>query len=160
MIPEIQQALAQRWEDCFADHRWIDIKQIEDLIGNGSTVVLAQYCHMGAYTSEVAVLQLKNEKPVLSKFRDGDKKRATPPFLQGASVRNGEDTRLSAEKHAVYAIHYDTNDDGGLRTCKVEAYVWFPPNSSFDYNSSVSDELRVQACKEIEKQVGPADIPE
>jgi hypothetical protein len=78
---------------------------------------------MGAYTSDLALIQLIGGKPVLAHSKDRTGSFFTPGFLEGASVQNGEATKLLPEKHAVYAIHWNTDNSGRLAACTVDAYV-------------------------------------
>lgn len=151
LIPKLQQVLGDK---CFEEQRWIEVVQTGDVNGDGVPEALVQFCHMGAYTSEATVLQLDNGKPVLSKFRDQNRKPIFPTFLQGASVRNGEDVKLAPERRAVYAIHWHTDDEGALETCTVEAYVWSAKTSTFDYDAGVSKEIEKQERERLVRELG------
>jgi hypothetical protein len=153
LTPKIQQALGEAYDKCFAEQRWIEVVQTGDVNADGVPEALVQFCHMGAYTSEAALLQLENGKPVLSKFHDQNQKPTFPTFLQGASVRNGEDVKLAPEQHAVYAIHWHTGDEGALETCAVEAYVWSAKASTFDYDAGASKEIEKRECRRLAEQL-------
>jgi hypothetical protein len=153
LTPQIQQALGDAYDKCFAERRWIEVAQTGDVNGDGVPEALVQFCHMGAYTSEATLLQLKNGKPLVSKFRDQNRKPVLPTFLQGASVRNGEDVKLAPEQHAVYAIHWHTGDEGVLETCAVEAYVWSAKASTFDYDAGASREIEKRDCRRLAEQL-------
>jgi hypothetical protein len=141
MIPGIEGALGNEFKSCYAQERWIVIVQTADVTNDGIPEALVEYCHMGAYTSQVALLRLEHGKPVLAQFRGKGGKIVTPGFLDGASVRNGESTRLLPERHAVYASHCHTDDSGGLASCTVDAYVWVAKSATFDANETVSKEI-------------------
>lgn len=146
--------MGDAYSKCFGEQRWIQVVQIDDVNDDGVPEALVQFCHMGAYTSEVTLLQLKNGKPRLSTFRDHNRKPVLPTFLQGASVRNGEDVKLAPARHAVYAIHWHTDDEGALETCAVEAYVWSAKTSTFDYDAGVSKEIEKQERERLVRQLG------
>jgi len=148
MTPGIEAALESKFKFCDQDRRSIDVVQTADITGDGVPEALVDYCHMGAYTSDLALIQLMGGKPVLAHFQGKDGKPFTPGFLEGASVKNGETTKLLPEKHAVYAIHWNTDDSLKLAACTVDAYVWSAKSGTFNANRAISKEIAKQACSE------------
>ncbi len=124
LTAKIQAALEASKLKCFDERAWIDIVQTGDVTGDGIPEALVEYCHMGAYTSDVELMLLERGNPVVARFRDKKRRIVQRGFLRGASVRNGENTALLPDKHAVYGIHWHTDDLGKLETCAVDAYVW------------------------------------
>jgi hypothetical protein len=110
MTPGIEAALESKFKFCDQDRRSIDVVQTADMTGDGVPEALVDYCHMGAYTSDLALIQLMGGKPVLAHLQGKDGKPFTPGFLEGASVKNGEATKPLPEKHAVCAIHWNTGN--------------------------------------------------
>jgi hypothetical protein len=104
MTPAIEAALESNFKLCDQDRRLIDVVQTADVTGDDVPEALVDYCHMGAYTSDLALIQLMDSKPVLANFQERAGKPFTPGFLEGASVKNGEAAKLLPEKHVVYAI--------------------------------------------------------
>ena len=157
LTPGIQAALEQGMGSkyCPNERYGIDVVQTADVTGDGVPEALVQYCHMGAYTSDVALMRLESDKPVLARFRGKDGKPVSPGFLQGASVKNGEGAKLLPEQHAVYAIHWNMNDSGRLQTCRVEAYVWVAQSGTFDWNGRLSKETARRACRELRQELEP-----
>jgi hypothetical protein len=102
MTPGIEAALESNFKLCDPDRKSIAVVQAADVTGDGVPEALVDYCHMGAYTSDLALIQLMGGKPALAHFQGTDGKPFTPGFLEGASVKNGEATKLLPEKHAVY----------------------------------------------------------
>ena len=147
-------------QPCEKQSKRIYIAQAADVTGDGIPEALVQYCHMGAYTSDVTLMRLEGGKPVVARFRGKDGKILQPSFLQGASVRNGEDVTLLPEKRAVYAIHWHTSDSGlRLETCKVEAYVWAAQSGTFDQDGKLSKEIARGACRRIQEYLERAAGP-
>jgi hypothetical protein len=100
MTPAIEAALESNFKLCNPDRRSIDVAQTADVTGDGVPEALVNYCHMGAYTSDLALIQVMGGKPVLAHFQGKKGKPFTRGFLEGASVKNGEATKLLPEKHA------------------------------------------------------------
>jgi hypothetical protein len=161
--PGIESALESKFKFCEQDRRSIDVVQTADIMGDGVPEALVDYCRMGAYTSDLALIQLMGGKPVLAHLQGKDGKPFTPGFLEGASVKNGEATKLLPEKHAVYAIHWNTDNSGKLAACTVDAYVWAAKSGTFNANGAISKEIAKQACSqkrlELSGESNPAQRP-
>jgi len=153
LIPQIQSSLGAAFTSCNVDNRVTQIIRTADITGDTVPEALVEYCRGGAYTSEVAIMRLERAKPVVVRFRDSNRKPIKPVFANGASVRNGEGTGLLPEKHAVYTIHWHTDDFARLETCSVEAYVWTPRSATFDLNKSVAREIADRECARLRKQL-------
>jgi hypothetical protein len=161
LTPGIQGALGSELKFCNQDRISIDVVQTADVTGDGIPEALVDYCHMGAYTSDVALIQLKHGKPVSAHFRGKDGKVVRPGFLEGSSVRNGEATKLFPEKHAVYAIHWNTQDSGRLASCTVDAYVWVDKSGTFNANEAIGKEIAKRACSQLRWELnGDANPPQ
>ena len=63
-------------------------------------------------------------------------------------MQNGEATKLLPEKHAIYAIHWNTDNSGRLAACTVDAYVWAAKSGTFNANRAISKEIAKQACSQ------------
>jgi hypothetical protein len=148
MTPGIQATLESKFKFCDEDRRSIDVVQTADITGDGVPEALVDYCHMGAYTSDLALIQLMGGKPVLAHLQGKDGKPFTPGFLEGASVKNGEATKLLPEKHSVYAIHWNTGNSLKLASCTVDAYVWNAESGTFNANGAISKEIAKHACSQ------------
>lgn len=155
LTPAIQVVLEEALPPnaCQKERKWIYIAEAADVTGDGVPEALVQYCHMGAYTSDVTLMRLEGKKPVVASVRDKDRRIVQPYFLQGSSARNGENVRLLPEKHAVYAIHWHADDSGRLETCNVEAYVWAPDSLTFDENGKLSEETAKSACEKARQML-------
>jgi hypothetical protein len=127
--------------------------QTGDITGDGVPEALVEYCHMGAYTSDFVLMSLERGTPVLAHFRNKNKETIPVEFLRGASVRNGENTTLLPQQHAVYAIHWHTDDSGILETCTVDAFVWNPKGKTFDQSSRISKGIERSECPRVRKQL-------
>jgi hypothetical protein len=159
LTPGIEATLESELKFCNQDRRSIDVVQTTDVTGDGIPEALVNYCHMGAYTSDLALIQLIGGKPVSAHFQGKDGKVVKPGFLEGASVRNGEATKLFPEKHAVYAIHWSTYNSGKLASCTVEAYVWAARSGTFDANGAVSKEIAKHACFQLRQELNGKPNP-
>jgi hypothetical protein len=153
MTPAIEAALESNFKLCDQDRRLIDVVQTADVTGDGVPEALVDCCHMGAYTSDLALIQLMDGKPVLANFQARAGKPFTPGFLEGASVKNGEAAKLLPEKHVVYAIHWYTDDSGKLAACTVDAYVWAAKSGTFKANGAISKEIAKHACTQLRQDL-------
>ena len=153
LIPEIQPALGLAYSSCNADHRVIEIIQTADVTGDNEPEAIVEYCRMGAYTSEVALMRLEYGKPVVARFRDSNGKVVRPVFLIGASVRNGEGTYLLSARNAVYSINWHTDDYARMDRCAAKAFVWTPRSATFDQKESVSKEIAESECARLRKEL-------
>ena len=156
LIPGIESALESELRYCNDQRTWIDVVEAGDVTGGGIPEALVQYCHMGAYTSQAVLMRLERGKPVRARFRGKDGKVVPMEFLQGASVRHGENAKLLPEKHAVYAIHWETDDSGALDTCRVDAFVWVAKSETFDANEALSKEIAQSECDRLKREMGSA----
>jgi hypothetical protein len=138
---------------CNDERRWIDVVQTDDVTGDGTAEALVEYCHMGAYTSEATLLQLEIGNPVPAGFRDEKGNPIQPTFLRGASVRNGENAALLPQFHAVYAIHWHTDDSGMPAECTVDAYAWSSKTGTFNANRKLSQKVAQTECHKLEDQL-------
>ena len=87
MTPGIEAALESKFKFCDQDRRSIDVVQTADMTGDG--VPEALWAH-----TLLALIQLMGGKPALAHFQGKDGKPFTAGFLEGASVKNGEATKL------------------------------------------------------------------
>lgn len=152
LTKQIETALGAELQDCPNDNRGIEVAETGEISIDRIPIALVEYCHMGAYTSDVAVLRLQRGAPVVVKFRDTKGRVIAPGFLSGASVRNGEATDLLAAKDAVYATHWQTDESGELQTCKIEAYVWNAQTATFDESERLRNELAETHCGTLRQQ--------
>lgn len=162
LIPGIKSALESELRNCADQRAWIEIVDTGDVTGDGIPEALVEYCHMGAYTSNVALMRLdEHGKPVLAKLRDKDGKAiVVGSFLRGASVRNGTGTELLPEKHAVYAIYWGTDDSGALQSCGVDAYKWVAKTGTFDADEALSKEIAESECNRLKQELSPSAAPQ
>lgn len=152
LIPKIEEVLSadNRFDKCPEKFRHVDLVQTANLAG--AQIALVGWCHMGAYTSDSAVLRLKAGEPVVVQLRDQYHKPTEFSLLRGASVRNGADVQLLPEKQAVYVANWHTDDSGALDSCGVGAYVWHPRTNSFDFDSKLSGDLTQSECDKLRNQ--------
>ncbi len=160
LISKIQAVLDESEFKCpIKDREWVGILQTADVTGDGIPEALVEYCHMGAYTSDIELMQLEHDSPVVARFRDKNGKTATPSFLEGSSVMNGEATKLLPESHAVCAIHWHMDEYGKLGGCTVEAYAWDPTSATFNENEKLSKEVAQSECRKLRKELEGSSNP-
>lgn len=152
LIPKIEEVLGagKNFKNCPDKFRRVDLVQATDF--SGVPIALVEWCHMGAYTSDSAILRLEAGEPLVVQLRDQYHKAAEFSLLRGASVRNGADVQLLPEKQAVYVANWHTDDSGALDSCSVGAYVWVPRTNSFDFDGKLSRDLTQSECDKLRNQ--------
>jgi hypothetical protein len=127
------------------------IAQEADLTGDGITEALVDAGVGGAYTNSLVLMEVKNGGPVVSQLRtkEGDVIHADS-FLSGASVRNGEETRLIPERGGIVSFHYSLASDGKTpESCEAEAYVWDADTGFFEYQTGLSSSMKTTYCEDL-----------
>jgi hypothetical protein len=152
LLPEVQKTLLRESPELQVSRgTGITITEEADLTGDGITEVLVDAGVGGAYTNSLVLMEVKNGGPAVSQLRtkEGDVIHADS-FLSGASVRNGEETRLIPERGGVVAFHYSLKSDGiTLDFCEAEAYVWDADTGLFEYQTGLSSSMRTTYCEDL-----------
>ena len=99
---------------------------IADITGDGIPEALVWLGTGGASTSELALMRIENDKPVVALFKDRQGKTEPIVFLEGASVMHSDSTDLLPREHALLHLHFEYTADGRLGPCAGEAYQWNP----------------------------------
>lgn len=131
------------------------VSKTADVTGDGVPEALIDLGIGGAYTDELTVMRLEENKPVLAVFKLRDGKISPTVFPSGASVMHGAAVDLLPQEHAVYSMHYDYAGNGKLQQCTGEAYRWNRRSQTFDYASVLTKKLTKSACSRVPKAVGP-----
>ncbi|WP_035354597.1 hypothetical protein [Edaphobacter aggregans] len=149
LLPAVQKAVNKEFPEA-GQHYAVTLSTTSDVTGMGTTEALIDIGCCGAYTHEVVVMRMEDDKPVFARFRGRDGKISTMVFLAGASVRNGEAVELMPKEHAVYAGHWKTNDQGKLSNCTGEGYAWDEVSKTFNFNLTLSRSLTKDFCSAID----------
>jgi hypothetical protein len=137
MLPIIQETVKKEFSEIGKDNV-VTIASTGDVTGMGTTEALIDLGCCGAYTHEIVVMRMEDDKPVFARFRGQDGKVSTIVFASGSSVRNGEDVEILPKEHAVYAAHWQADDRGKLSRCTGEGYVWNDASKTFDFDRALS----------------------
>lgn len=158
--PQIE-AVLNAAAPCNEQRRWIAIGQVADVTGEGVPEALVEYCHMGAYTSDVMLMRLQDDKPVAARFRDDHGKVIQPEFMEGSSVMHGAGTGLLPDQHAVYSLSWDTSNSGGFDKdkCRTQAYVWNASSQTFDFDTKLSKLVTEEECRRVRQEIGCGEHP-
>jgi hypothetical protein len=153
LIPAIRESL-NKDSHARADQRGIGIFREADITGDGIPEALVTTGDGGAYTSDITLMRIENGKPVLARFKDRDGKVSSVDFAEGSSVMHGVTVEMMPEKHALYSGHWDMDSTGKrLSDCFVDAYQWNGSAKTFDYNSTLSTELKDRFCRKMTKEL-------
>ena len=99
MIPAIRSALKAQFPDGkgVEEHYSIGILRpadIADVTGDGVSEALVWLGTGGASTSEMAVMRIEDDKPVVALFKGRDGKISPMTFLRGAGVLHGDNIEM------------------------------------------------------------------
>jgi hypothetical protein len=149
LFPAIEQVIkAVDWSEVVEDVE-PRISQVGFLKGARIHVATIDVGGMGAYTDAVEVVQIQNGRPVLARFRGKNGNVAEGEvFAEGASVMNAVEVQILAKDDAVASIHLSLNDNGGVNSCKAEAYRWSPRTRSFNWNPELSRRVCADARRD------------
>jgi len=157
LIPEIRPVLKQEFSStdiAIEERNPIEIVKTADITGDGIPEALVDLGTGGAYTDLLTLMRIENGKPVVAILKDKNGELdSAPTFLQGASVRNGESVDMTAENKTIYSGSYSTDDSGALADCSVDAYQWNSTTKTFDWNETLSQELKQSYCSSVEKSL-------
>ncbi len=120
--------------------------QKADITGDGIEEALVGF-GSGAYMGYLTLIQIENGKPVVAQFKQKDGKISSLMFLDGASVRNGARVAMLPEKNAIYSGSWGTDDYGKVNNCSLDAYQWNSKTNTFDFNITLSNELKPDFCR-------------
>lgn len=127
-----------------------------DITGDGVPEALVNLGSGGAYTSYLTLIRVENDTPVVAQFKQKDGKVSPLIFLAGASVMNGESVVMIPDKNAIYAGHWSRavkgTPFGSLTDCRVEAYQWNSQTKTFDFSSTLSNDVRPSFCQKAEQK--------
>jgi hypothetical protein len=176
LVPLIPAALGNKFDGCDADD--IEVMDTADFSGEGGSVALVDYCHIGAYMDTLTVLRVENGKPVQARFRDEHGKPVDTDFLDGASVMHGAGLQLVPEEHAVLEIYWNAEDAENARaaqhsdqttdapkqpipqvSCGATAYRWNPQSKTFDIDCKLSQKLMASECRKVQHEFECEDHP-
>ena len=133
----------------------LSIFQKNDITGDSISEALVSLGSGGAYTSYLTLMRVENDKPAVAQFKQKDGKISPLMFLAGASVMNGESVVMLSDKNAIYSGHWSRavsgTSFGSLTNCSVEAYQWNVSTKTFDFSTSLGNEIRPDFCRNAEK---------
>lgn len=126
---------------------------IADITGDGIPEALVWLGTGGASTSELALMRIEDNKPVVALFKDRQGKTGPMLFLEGASVMHSDGVDLLPNEHALFHFYFEYTGDGKLGPCGGEAYRCNPHTKTFDYDSRLSGRLVQNACRKVPRTI-------
>jgi hypothetical protein len=127
---------------------------VADITGDGVSEALVSFGVGGASTSQLTLLRIDGDKPVVARFKDRAGKFGPMVFVEGASVMHTDDVDLMPQEHSLYAIHYNYGANGKLHQCGGEAFTWNRHSKTFDYNPALTNRLTKIKCRQVPKTAG------
>jgi hypothetical protein len=122
---------------------------IADVTGDGIPEALVFLGTGGASTSALALMRIKDDKPIVALSKDRQGKTEPMVFLEGASVTHSDTVDLLPKVRSVSHLHFQYTGDGRLETCEGEVYRWNPHTETFDYDSRRSKRLTQESCRKV-----------
>jgi len=129
--------------------RSVQIVRESDLTGDGIPEALILTGTGGAYTEDLALFILKDDKPALAKFIDENGDRRSIIFTEGSSVRNGSKIDWQPENKIIYTTSWSLNFNGTLDDCRADAYKYDNNKQAFVYDQNLSDSLGQEFCASL-----------
>ncbi len=128
--------------------RGVSVWKEADITGDCISDVLVSLGNAGASTTNLTLVRMENNKPVIAKFKTKEGKVASLLFTEGASLLHGSDVVLLPEKNAIYQGHWMKNavNPQVLDECDVEVYQWNAKTKIFEFNSQLSKEIEGDYC--------------
>lgn len=156
LLPAINKVLKEHHFKCHPD--WVppslDTRIVDAAdFSSGGSVALVDYCNGGAYTIWIVAMNLKDGRPVLSRFRKANGQDEHVEFLSGSSVMHSVRAELAPGKNAIYDFHWDYGQTGRLQDCWIKAYVWNAKMRVFELNSELSKHATQSRCSAIPRTI-------
>lgn len=145
LIPQIRKVLNETpyfEEKKFIESERIGIYRVTDITGDSIPEALVSLGFGGAYSDEVILMMIVNEKSVIAKIKNKDGTISQLVVLSGASVRNGMAVKLSSEKKAIYYGTWNTDENGQIAETTMEAYEWNAKSKLFESSTPLSDDMK------------------
>jgi hypothetical protein len=124
-----------------------------DITGDGIPEALVWLGTGGASTSELALMRIEGDKPVVALFKNRQGKTEPMLFLEGASVMHSDQVDLLTKERAVFHFHFQYMGDGRLGPCDGEVYRWNPHTKMFDYDSRLSRSVAQNSCRTVPQSI-------
>lgn len=146
-LPEIESALRKAFPEANVGEIYpVGIREKSDLTGDGVEEALVLLGSGGAYTEQLSLARIKNDKVEMAKFKQREGAVSPLVFLSGASVRNGESVKLAPGDKAVASVSWRLDPMGNLEQCEVDVYLWNRETEVFEYDSILSDGSKSKLC--------------
>ena len=158
LLPAINKVLEEHHFKCHPD--WVlpslDTRIVDAAdFSSGDSVALVDYCNGGAYTIWIVAMNLKDGRPVLSRFPNANGRGDWVDFASGSSVMHSVRAELAPGKDAIYDFHWDYGQTGSLQDCGIKAYVWNTKTNTFRLNTELSKHATKSRCSTVPTTIMP-----
>lgn len=129
----------------------VNVAKKADITGDGVSEAIVSFGLTGVTGyGEVTLMQIENNLPIASLFKQKDGKVSVLGFGSGTfgAGRGESSVELVKSKNAIYSGHYSAFNESN-DSCGVEAYQWNAQTKVFDYNTSLSDEAGKDYCSKV-----------
>ncbi len=154
-LPAVRLAVRQTFpKETAQAHYAASISRTADVTGSGQPVALVDI-GSGGYTSDLTVVRMEGDEPVVARFvRAKDEKAMPMVFLSGISEGKGDAVEFRLAEHVVYAGHWVVNGSK-LKKCRGEAYQWDGAAKNFKFEKKLSKSLTREFCQKTATKLQP-----
>ncbi|OGZ26951.1 MAG: hypothetical protein A2365_01470 [Candidatus Nealsonbacteria bacterium RIFOXYB1_FULL_40_15] len=145
LLPQAEEVIKQKFGG--ENLRQIGIYEEGDITGDGIPEALVYTGLGGAYTDQLVLMIMENQKPAFAKFKEKNGNISGLVFLSGSSVRHGELVEMIPEDKAVYSASWSMSESGEMEECLVDVYLW--NGYLFEYSDVLSGGSEQALCKEL-----------
>jgi hypothetical protein len=153
-LPAVRLAVRRTFpKEAAQAHYAASITRTADVTGTGQLVALVDL-GSGGYTSDMTVVRMEGDEPVVARFEGRDGKISPMIFLSGISEGKGEAVEFRPVEHVVYSGHWVMNG-AKLKQCRGEAYEWDASAKSFRFEKKLSKSMTREFCQKTATKLQP-----
>jgi hypothetical protein len=158
MLPAVQSVVRQQFpKETAQAHYTASIARTADITGRGRSEALVDL-GSGGYTSEMTVMRMEGDAPVVARFVGRDGKVSPMVFQSGVSEGKGEVVEFRPQEHVVYSGHWMVNG-AKLKQCRGEAYQWDASAKNFKFEKKLSKTMTREFCQKTGTKLQAVILP-
>lgn len=130
--------------------RPISIEPVGDITGDGIPEALVS---IGEGRADISILmRIENDRPVVARFRLRDGNISPRTFVTGSTTAMHQGVSVLPNRNVIYAFNW-IGVTYRETECNIETYQWNAQTRTFDFNTTLSNELQPGLCQEIERGI-------
>ncbi len=157
-LPAVRLVVRQTFPNETAQaHYPASITRTADVTGTGQMVALVDL-GSGGYTSDMTVVRMEGDEPVVARFVGRDGKISPMVFLSGISEGKGAAVEFRPVEHVVYSGHWMVKG-AKLKQCGGEAYEWDASAKNFKFEKKLTKSMTKAFCQKTATKLQPVILP-